>query len=324
MDTHVAPCATYGLEALGFDMATWHPGAMELAQLRYLRVIAKEGSISAAARALGLSQPSLSVAVKQLEADLGTSLLVRTRTGVTLTAAGEEAVRVGGELLGAVQALRQRVADLEHGAVGEFVVGCHESLGAYFLPSFLPGFLAAHPAISLHLWNGSSKDVAARVVDGEVTFGLVVNATPHPDLVIVPAWEDRIELVIAEEPPCEGDRWGWALDRLATRPLVYMTRWPFAGIVDRLAAANVPLNRLIPCGDLELTKSLTIAGVGVGVLPRRVARYGAGGGLAPLHPALPRFDDTIHLVYRADVPRTRAHGLLKDALLAHARGLDGR
>jgi DNA-binding transcriptional LysR family regulator len=149
-----------------------------------------------------------------------------------------------------------------------------------------------------------------------------VNAAPHPDLVIVPAWEDVIELCIAEEPPPEDQRWEWALSRLRNEPLVYMTRRSFEGIVDRLAASNWLGPRRIPCGDLELTKSLTIAGVGVGVLPRRVARYGAGDGIRQLHPKLPRFEDTIHLVYRADVHRTRGHHILKDALLAHARALE--
>lgn len=296
---------------------------MELVQLRYLRAIAKEGSITRAARSLGISQPSLSVAVQHLEADLGTTLLVRTRTGVGLTPAGDEVVRSGGDLLGAVQALRLRVADLEHGVRGEFVIGCHESLGAYFLPSFLPKFLRDHPGISLQLWNGSSAQIAEKVVDGEIRFGFVVNAAPHPDLVIVPAWEDVIELCICEEPPADDDvRWEWALERLRNLPLVYMTRRSFEGIVDRLAASNWLGSRRIPCGDLELTKSLTIAGVGVGVLPRRVARYGAGSGVRQLHPRLPRFEDTIHLVYRGDVHRTRGHHILKDALLAHARGLE--
>lgn len=283
--------------------------------------MAKEGSISAAARALGLSQPSLSVAIQQLEADLGTSLLVRTRTGARLTSTGEEVVRIGGDLLGAVQAMRQRVSDLDHGASGDFVIGCHESLGAYFLPTFLPTFFEEYPGISLQLWNASSKEVAERVVEGEVRFGLVVNAAPHPDLVIVPAWEDVIELCIAEVPPRDAERWEWAVDRLTRLPLVYMTRWPFAGIADRLAAQSLLGPRRIPCGDLELTKSLTLGGVGVGVLPRRVARYGSGAGLYALHPRLPRFEDTIHLIYRADVHRTHAHTLLKDALLAHAQAL---
>ena len=79
----------------------------------------------------------------------------------------------------------------------------------------------------------------------------------------------------------------------------------------------------MPCGDLELVKSFTLAGLGVGVLPRRVARYCQEGRLRRLHPALPFIADEIDLLFRGDAHRTRAFVVTKDAIVAHGRALDG-
>ncbi|MCA9494927.1 MAG: LysR family transcriptional regulator substrate-binding protein [Myxococcales bacterium] len=142
-----------------------------------------------------------------------------------------------------------------------------------------------------------------------------VNTLPHPDLVIVPAFEDRIEVVDLLPPADDLDE---ARARLVERPLIHADRPVFTQIVERLAARGMLGEDLLVCGDLELVKSLALGGVGAAILPRRVARYGHVGALHPIHPDLPSFADTIHAVWRADLPRTRAWRVLKEALLASA------
>src|SRR5262249_7435009 len=79
---------------------------------------------------------------------------------------------------------------------------------------------------------------------------------------------------------------------------------------------------MLSCGDLELVKSMALEGVGVALLPRRVAAYGQKGKLVRLHPELPFIPDIISLVYHSDLHRTRAALRLKDALVAHGRALE--
>ena len=78
-----------------------------------------------------------------------------------------------------------------------------------------------------------------------------------------------------------------------------------------------------PAGDLEAAKSFALAGLGVAVLPRRVARYWQDRRLRRLHPALPFIPDEIHLLFRGDAHRTRAFLITKDAIVAHGRAMDG-
>jgi DNA-binding transcriptional LysR family regulator len=105
-------------------------------------------------------------------------------------------------------------------------------------------------------------------------------------------------------------------------PLIFASRISQCqDLIDRLGVLHMlPLRRL-SCGDLELVKSLGLAGVGVCMLPRRVAAYGHEGKLVRLHAALPFFPDIICLVYRADRHHTRGGAFLKDALVAYGRKL---
>ncbi|MBN1210344.1 MAG: LysR family transcriptional regulator [Myxococcaceae bacterium] len=297
---------------------------MDLTHLRYFHVTAAAGSMSAAARKLGISQPSLTVAIRHLEKHLGTTLFLRERNGVRLTSTGELLLRHATNVLALIEHAEQDVRGLESDEVGSFVIGCHESLGAYFLPRFMASFLREAPRIELTLWNGSSAAVVEAVIDRRVNFGLVVNTKPHPDLVIVSLFEDAVDFFIAT-PPAGAPavtQLEEAHRRLREAPLIFAGRvFQSQELLEQLAAKKLRPHRLLSCGDLELVKSLTLAEIGIGLLPRRVAAYGQEGRLRRLHPSLPFFPDTISLVYRADGHRTRAALRLKEALVRYGRGL---
>jgi len=295
-----------------------------LEHLRYFQTVARCGSLSAAARVLQISQPGLTAVIKQLEESFGTRLLVRLRTGVSLTSTGEELLRFANDSLTRLEEVEHRIKGLESDEVGSFVIGCHESLGAYFLPQFMTRFLEANPRIQLSLSNAPSRIVLESTVERAVHFGLVVNPEPHPDLVQMKLFRDAVDLFVLADGapgPCDLEA---ATERLRKGPLLFAGRvLQSQQIIEKLAAMNALPSRLLPCGDLELVKSFALAGLGVAVLPRRVARYCQEGQLRRLHPELPFMADEIHLIFRGDAHRTRAFVITKDAILAHGRTLDG-
>lgn len=291
---------------------------MELTHLRAFRAIVEHGSLTAAARALGCKQPTLTAAVQRLEAHFQTTLLQRTSRGVVPTSTGLELARCAAVVTSTLEATMERIAGLENDEVGRFVVGCHDSLGAYFLPEFLSGFLPETPTVEVALWNGPSSQVLDRVVEREVHFGLVVNPRPHPDLVPIRLFRDAVD-VFTVEPAAS---LGAARERLRSGTLLVAGRLPQSQAwLEWLEAESLGPARVLTCGELELVKSLTRAGLGLGVLPRRVATHGEPS-LRRLHPDLPCCPDEIVLLYRADLHRTRAALRLKDALVAHGRRLD--
>ncbi len=294
---------------------------MDFNQLRYFLAVAEHGSISAAARAVQARQPTLSVAIKNLEEDLGATLFHRDSRGVSLTASGRVLRDSAQEVFECLERVRQRVSGLETDDVGEFVVGCNEALGAYFLPNFMQDFLRASPRIQIRLWNGTSAAVRDAVIERKVDFGLCVNPEPHDDLVMVKLYRDGIELFVSSREPPVANRIQ-ALARVRRGPLIAATRIrQVQDLIARFKADDVMPERHLDCGDLQLTRALAAAGLGVALLPRRVAANGDPTELRRLHPELPGFPDTIYLLYRADLHRTQAALKLKDALVEYGRTL---
>jgi DNA-binding transcriptional LysR family regulator len=316
---------------------------MDLAHLRYFREIVRLSSMTAAARALGVSQPRLSVAVRDLEEHYATTLLLRHRGGVSPTETGLELLHHIDEVFAVLDRATARIAGLEDELVGRFVLGCHESLGAYFLPHFMPGLLRDAPDITVTLHNTSSARVRHAVIEREIHFGLVVNPEPHPELVMTPLFRDAVDFFVCARDPVASNELDSALvgspgfyadqrcatldltaahDRLRRGPLIFAGRVEqCAELLGLLADQDVVPTRMLSCGDFELVKSLTLAGVGVALLPRRIAAYNQPGQLRRLHGQLPMFPDEIVLLYRADQPRTRAAQFVKDALVRSASGM---
>lgn len=287
---------------------------MELTQLRYIVAIAKHGNITRAARALNTHQPTVSVAIKQLEEELGTPLLYRSGRGVTMTMAGRRVLDMALEVSDLIQRTRSELVEFESELVGQFSLGCNEALGTYFLPNFMSRFLAEAPRIELSIWNASSPEVRDAVVNRTIDYGLVVNPEPHADLVIRKLFRDGIQVFIStqegSEPSLEA-----AKARLKKGPLIATRRIrPVRQILNYLKAEGDLPPRVIDCGDLHLVRSLAAAGIGVALLPRRIA-FIRPNELNLLHPQLPGYPDVIGLVYRSDTHRTQAAIKLKNVLL---------
>lgn len=286
------------------------------APLRYFLAIAEAGSYTGAARALGMSQPALTAAMNALERELQTTLFLRTARGARLTATGQELVLHARGLAQRTSELRHALLDLEGAPRGRFVLGCHESLGAYFLPGFARRFFPAHPRVEISLWNGNSRDVMDAVVARKVDVGIVVNPMPHPECVIVPLFSDRVELLVRARGRAAAAPLPESLP-LVYVPVLQQTRW----ILERLSEP-LRARRHLTCSSMELVKSLVVDGAGIGILPRRVASHGLPANTLRTVASAPGYDDRIALVRRADMHETRAARLLLDALRARGKELE--
>ena len=310
---------------------------MDLTQLRYFREIARAGSMTSAARSLKVSQPTVSVAIKQLEGSLDTTLFQRHRGGVSLTASGEELLRHVDEVMAVLDRAVERISGLDHELTGSFVIGCHESLGAYFLPEFLETVLRDAPKVTVTLHNTSSSSVLDAVVSRDVHFGIVVNPRKHPDVVLTELFRDAIDVFVGvdddaapvEEPEAyygeAGSHFADVEEARAyfeSHPLIYPSRvGECVSLLEALAEQGFEPPRRLDCGDFGLVKSLALAGIGPALLPRRIAAHRTPQRLRRLHHALPVFQDSIHLVFRADMHRTRAANYLKEELVRCAAAM---
>lgn len=277
--------------------------------ISYFIEVADTRNISRAAERLGISQPSLSSAMMRLEASLGADLLIRNKTGVQLTKSGLELKTKGRLLLLNWEQLKADINKQECAVSGEYVLGCHPSVALYSLSKFLPALVQKHPELNIKLVHDLSRKITERVVSFEVDFGIVVNPIRHPDLVIKKLCVDEVSFWTASKPSSTQILKSKSGILICDLDLIQVQK-----LIDDLQKQKLGFRRIIHSSSLEVITDLTASGIGVGLLPKRVATRIEANGLKPLDDLLPVFEDQINLVYRADSQKTKGSQIIIDAI----------
>jgi len=279
------------------------------AELQYFIEVAGTLNVSRAAERLGISQPTLSLAIQRLESNFGAPLLIRTKSGVKLTHSGQKLVTQARALLLDWERIRNDAVRDEAEIRGRYTIGCHPSVAMYSLPHFLKDLLASNPGLEIKLAHDLSRKITEDVISFKVDFGIVVNPWDHPDLVIKPLCRDEVSLWVSKNPsPLQTPSSGEAVlicdgDLLQTQ-----------SILKQLSKRGLEFKRTINSSSLEVITALVAADAGVGVLPSRVALRVPALGLKPFSAAAPKFSDRICLVFRADAQKSKASRLLAHSI----------
>jgi DNA-binding transcriptional LysR family regulator len=242
---------------------------MDLRHLRTLAEVADRGSFSAAAEALGISQPAVSQQIRALERDVGASLLDRSGRRAQLTDRGQVVYRYAQRMLTLSEEFQRELGDGGGELGGALVVGSSTGLGEHVLPLLLGGFRAEHPRVTISLRIEATATIIDRVLGRELELGVVGAARPHRGLIYERFLRDRVILAV---PP--GHRFAArtvALDELVVEPLIVMQSG--AGvrsvIEEELRRAGVrprDLNVAMELGLQESAKAAVEAGYGVSFL----------------------------------------------------------
>ena len=155
---------------------------MNLKQAHYIRTIAQEGSITAAAKKLYISQPSLSQMLKQVEAELGVSLFDRSVSPFRPTFAGEKYLQTAGIILAASQRLETQIQAIREENSGRLRLGISVQRAGQVLPLVLPWFAMQYPHVSLELTERGSAHLEELVSRGEVDLALAAIDSTSPRL----------------------------------------------------------------------------------------------------------------------------------------------
>lgn len=263
-------------------------------EVQYFLECARTGNLSRAAERLGVTQPALTMALKRLEHSAGTQLFHRSKKGVRLTKAGEIFQQEAKSLAEHWTRLKDVLVNSDDELTGTYSIGCHPSVALYSLPQTLPKVMADFPGLRLNLYHDLSRKIAERVIRGELDLAIVVNPVRHPDLVIRPLCKDHMGFWTSkEETPT---------NRLHSKQPVLICEPELLQTQTLLRKTQARFGRSIHTNNLELVASLTAAGTGIGLMPGRVAAHWKG--LKPLD--LPRFEDQIALLYRAENRRVGA------------------
>ena len=175
---------------------------MDFKEFEYVIAVAEEGTISAAADRLYLSQPSISKFLKKLEDRLGTPLFNRTSTGVRLTYAGEVYVQNAKSILQQYRRTKNQLRDIENLENGRVDFGISSYRGSYLLPQILKRFYDRYPNVEIIIHEHDSKKLEAMIADGDLDLALVAK-TDYEKYVDKQVLADEVVLVTAKDHPIE-------------------------------------------------------------------------------------------------------------------------
>lgn len=149
---------------------------MEIRVLRYFLEVAREGSVTHAAERLHISQPTLSKQLKDLEAELGKKLFVRSSFSVRLTDEGMLLRKRAEDILDMVDKTTDEFKALGQIAGGDIRIGCAESDGIKHLARRIKAVQEQYPGIRVHLYSGDTEDLAERLDRGLLDFAVIAQA----------------------------------------------------------------------------------------------------------------------------------------------------
>jgi DNA-binding transcriptional LysR family regulator len=240
---------------------------MLLGQVEAFLEVARLGNVSRAAEVLYVTQPTLTARLKNLEAELGEPLFLRTGRGLRLTEAGRAFLPHAERAVRALREGEAAITGLQRGEAGQLVVGAAPAVSTYVLPGLLRRFLAMAPGVRLAVRTGHSEEVLAMVLADEVQVGLV-RALGHRDVESIPVYEDQLVLVV---PP--GHRFaggGIGLEDLGAEPLILFDRTSsYHELTNALfREAGVLPRSILELDNIEAAKQMVANGLGVALLPR--------------------------------------------------------
>ena len=268
-----------------------------------------------AADKLHLSQPALSMALAELEAQLGVTLFDRQRGRLYLSERGREALPLAQEILERTVELKRSAQGRSDVLDGELRLGASNTIGNYLVGDLLGAFAAAHPQVSIRLVVGNTDAIVKGVLDHALDLGCVEGAVVHADVEVRP-WRDD-ELVICARPDHALAR----RKRLAARDFAgarWILREDGSGtraMTERILASLPPGQTVLELGQSEAIKQAVIAGLGIAVLPAiAVGDAVKAQRLVALHTPFLDLRRRLSWILR----RSRYHGALVGAFLDSA------
>lgn len=241
---------------------------LNLGQLATFRLVVQRGSFSAAADVLGLSQPAVSLQIRQLEQFLQARLIERTGRGIKATAAGLALLTHGERIEQAVDEAIRSVAAFNQEVSGTITLGMGATACIHLLPPLLQELRQAHPLLRVGVTTGNTLEIVRAIEENRLDLGLVTLPAAGSALAIAPVMDEEFMFIAAEEQQAQFD----------TLTPEHLQDWPFiafsAGSSTRLVidawfqAGGVEAQPIMQSGSIEAIKRMVRVGLGYSIIPR--------------------------------------------------------
>lgn len=172
--------------------------SLTLRQLRYFHALVQHRHFGRAAAECAVSQPALSMQIQDLEREIGTPLVERSRQGVHLTEDGREIARRAARILAEVRDLHDHARHHRRLLSGALRIGVIPSVAPYLLPPLLPVLRKEHPHLELHLRETQTQQLVKELIEGKLDVLLLALPVDHAGLESIRLFEDRFLLALPQ------------------------------------------------------------------------------------------------------------------------------
>ena len=295
---------------------------MTLTELRYVVAVARERHFGHAAQACFVSQPTLSVAIKKLEEELGVQLFERGPGEVSVTAVGQRVVEQAQRVLEEAARVKELAQAGHDPLAGTLRLGAIYTIGPYLLPKLIPVLRKKAPSMQLMIQENYTHRLGEMLKQGEVDAILVALPFAEPGVAVRALYDEPFLVALPLGHALEKKK-HISADELSRESLLLLG----AGhcfrdqVLDLCSTVNrgnrAALARTLEGGSLETIRQMVASGVGVTVLPSTAVQAGEGGELIRFRPfTRPVPERRVVLAWRKSFPRPQAIEALRRAVLA--------
>lgn len=285
-------------------------GLPSVRQLRAFAAVYYTGQVSAAAERLALTQPAVTVLLRELEERLGVKLFDRSTRSLRRTEAATEAIAYVERMLMDLEGLGDSMAELAHVRRGRLCIATTATIAQTLLPPMLRRFLDLHPTVRVDVQDVAPTNFVETVLAGRVDLGIGTLEASVPGLREQVFLRDSLVAAAPSSPGFPPERpitW----KQLATLPLVTVKSG--YGVRRRIEAAaqsaGVELQIAHEVSLLSTALAMAASGLGVAVVPGSLLQYGAHAHLVArrlVRPSVERHTAVVHLQERSLAPAAQA------------------
>ncbi|SEI49640.1 LysR family transcriptional regulator, hydrogen peroxide-inducible genes activator [Allopseudospirillum japonicum] len=295
---------------------------MTLTELRYIVTLARERHFGRAAQRCFVSQPTLSVAVKKLEDELGINLFERSKSAVHITPMGERILQQAQRVLEQVDVLKNLAKEGQDQLSVPLRVGAIYTIGPYLFPHLVPQLQDTSPQMPLYIEENFTSVLRQRLRAGELDAVIVALPFTESDVVTLPLYDEPFEVLM----PCQHP---WAQHQKIPKDWLVKEKLLLLGqghcfrdqLLEACPALNANLNNpentlIAEGGSLETLRHMVASGLGITVLPHSAAGASlyAPSVLCTRPFVAPAPMRTVGLAWRASFTRPKAIDALSQAI----------
>ena len=294
---------------------------MTLTELRYIVAVSQKNHFGNAAQACFVSQPTLSIAIKKLEEELGVRLFERSsKNEIRITDIGQQIVNQAYIVLQEAQTLNEIAQQGKDPLSGQFRLGVIYTIGPYLLPALIPELTTSAPNLRLIIEENFTANLFQSLKQGALDAIIIAYPFEEPGIETAPLYEEPFIVALPKNHEWQ-DRDSISPEELASQDLMLLGaghcfRDQVIEACPNCMSGDSQLTRTFEGGSLETIRHMVAAGTGITVLPRTSILNGSQqDGLIQIKSfKSPSPARTVAIAWRKHYPRREAIQTIKNTI----------